>query len=72
MRDQCGEGGEGLHFVLFEEKKVSFCDTQKKYKMVTNLKAMSFGSSGSRPVTRRNQSLTSLGVPIGGVNLDIA
>jgi hypothetical protein len=63
-------GGEGLHFVLFEEKKVSFCDTQKN-KMVTNLKAMSFGSPGSMSVVLRNRSLTSLVVPIGGVMLDI-
>jgi hypothetical protein len=58
--------------VLFEEKKANFCDTHKKYKMVTSKKAMSFGLSGSKPLARRNQSLTSLGVPIGGVMLDIA
>jgi hypothetical protein len=63
--------GEGLHFVLFEDKKVSFCDTKKIYKIVTSSKAMSFGLSGLRPLARRNRSLTSLGVPIGGAMLDI-
>jgi hypothetical protein len=43
------------------KKKVSFCDTHKKYKMVTNLKAMSFGLSGSRPAA---QSIVDLGRPI--------
>jgi hypothetical protein len=45
--------------------------TQKKQKMVTNLKAMSFGSSGLRPVLPPNRLLTSLGVLFGGVVLDI-
>ncbi len=43
----------------------------KKFKTVTNLMAVSFGLSGSRPFTPSNQWLTSLGVPFGGVMLAI-
>ena len=70
-----GGGGGGcilFFFVLFEEEKNSFCDTQKRITMITNLKAMSFGSSGSRSIVLHNRSFTSLAVPTGGVNLDIA
>ena len=70
-----GGGGRGcilFFFVLFEEEKNSFCDTQKRITMITNLKAMSFGSSGSRSIVLHNRSFTSLAVPTGGVNLDIA
>ena len=50
---------------------MSFFRHNKIHNMVTNLKAVSFGSSGSRPFTPPNRLLISLGVPFGGVKSDI-
>ncbi len=41
-------------------------------KMVTNLKAMLFGSLVLMPFTLLNQFVASLGIPFGGVKMDMA
>ena len=68
------ENIEGGEFVLFTQnrKKGEFFRHNKIHNMVTNLKVMSFGSSGSRPFTPPNRLLKFLGVPFGGVKPDMA
>ena len=65
-----GDGGGGS--CSRKKKLFSFFRHKIKTQMVTNLKAVSFGSSGSRPLTLPNRLLTSLGVPFGGVKTDMA
>jgi hypothetical protein len=65
-------GGGGRVLFTKKEKIVCFFRHKIKTQMVTNLKAVSFGSSGSRLLTLPNRLLTSLGVPFGGVKTDMA
>ena len=65
-------GGGGGSCSRKKKKLFSFFRHKIKTQMVTNLKAVSFGSSGSRPLTLPNRLLTSLGVPFGGVKTDMA
>ena len=64
--------GEGCAVHTKQEKKVFFFRHNKIHNMVTNLKAVSFGLSGSRPFTLPNRLLISLGIPFGGAKPDMA
>ena len=81
-REQRGGGGDnglrenvGGGMLCCSQKKGKigeFFRHNKIHNMVTNLKAVSFGSLGSRPFTPPNRLLISLGVPFGGVKSDMA
>ena len=71
LRENIEGGGKVVLFTKKIGKKVEFFRHKKIHNMITNLKAMSFGSSGSRPFMPPNRLLISLGIPFGGVKLDM-